>query len=77
MLAKPCEAFSCAAEHHQPHQLPEIRTAVGGTTASSAGFDSASNPRQLPFCSTEKLLSEDAKLPVKHSLDDPGFIPAP
>lgn len=34
--------------------------AVGDIVTSSAGFDSAFIPQQLPFCSTERLLSEDA-----------------
>lgn len=34
------------------------------------------NPQQLPFCSAKRLLFEDVKLPVKHSLDYAGFIPA-
>lgn len=46
--------------------------AMGDISTSSAGFGSAFNPQQLPFCSAERLLSEDAK----HSLDYPGFIPA-
>lgn len=53
------------------------RAAVGDTTTSSGVFDNTSVPQWLSFCSTQKLSFEDAKLPVKHSLDYPGFIPAP